>query len=263
MILCVSHLYSLGQDYLIYKGTKTPIYTYPLDQYSYKMGPGFVDYSRTRLSLHNSRGYNATWEIKNDSLYLFKITYPSRDTISTEQIISNPDSGFAHWFNGELHGSDGQAISDAEHHYSPIYQFSKTFYLENGRVVKTETGSNQKRANEVNTSLRMNRLAKDTVFFTLKKLNWVKLDEEDCLYDQGYCLIYNRHGKLKKVNVTGGFLDKKEVRKENWENRKARRLIRKTVRKVNLSYLKPLANFKLFIEIWYDSDTQILELENR
>jgi len=72
-LIVINHLDATPQipDYLIYNGKTIPIFSNPLE--SYLEQNNFQAIDRGCNSSSCNRGYIATWELKNDSLFLVEI----------------------------------------------------------------------------------------------------------------------------------------------------------------------------------------------
>ncbi len=143
-----------SHDILIYKNKTTSLFALPLRSYfKEKDTPNFMIKPRT-LSTSNWRGYIATWEIIDDTLYLTNIdSYicPSpegechRATLELlfrEKCIDGKVK--AVWFTGDLPIPDGKILKQ-KNVIGIAYEREIVIKIESGKVIGTTTIENRKR----------------------------------------------------------------------------------------------------------------------
>ncbi len=273
-------VFATGQvpDYMIYKGDTVVIFSNPLEQYFQQIGKreliGFVGCGSTACW----RGYKAIWELKNDSLFLRKITSCHKDCgleIKDADLkkMFGTENVFANWFTGEIIIPQGKQVKYIHMGYASIYEKELHISFKNGLQTNERTVSNEKIANKIELEKKQMQIAKsvqDTLFYQVKmKVDWdtIKTPWYD-LCTEKYILTYNKKGKLKKVWVDweGGTF--REKINDWWWNmtdeRKCRKAIKKALKPLNISYLNlPKHKIEIPFEIFYDRKSGKLELRKR
>jgi hypothetical protein len=273
------HSFATGQipDYLIYHGDTLAIFSNPLEDYFEKTGnrnlPGFVGCGSTACW----RGYVATWELQNDSLFLKNISSCHRDCgldISKADLkqMFGSDKVFAYWFDGQIVIPQGKRVQYIHMGYASIYERELHLTFKSGILKRKRMVSNSDQVRKIekeNLSRKVAGTIQDTLFYLVKKnVDWdtSKTRWYD-LCDEKYILLYNGYGRLKRVHVDWeeeeeGFRDKLDA----WwwsitDERKCRRIIKNALKPLNISYLKlPGGRFEVSFEIFYDPKTNTLEL---
>ena len=128
------------KDSIIIKGQKYFLYTFPLDSYWTKKNPK----PQTRLINTNCwRGYVATWEIFQKSLYLVDIKYfsPGGD-FGLDYIFPNSTGKVkADWFTGELKIPIGNVLFQ-EHMADPVYDSDWYICIKKSYVISQRLKAN-------------------------------------------------------------------------------------------------------------------------
>jgi hypothetical protein len=136
-------------DIIFYEGQKRRLFSNPLeDHYSDgRKRPNFMVGPNT-LTTGNWRGYVATWEVKNNTLYLKHIeSWIGRRKVTLESLFgSKIRSGRveATWFSGELRIPDGKELQYVHMGYGSVYERDIILSVEAGKVTKTATIDNTK-----------------------------------------------------------------------------------------------------------------------
>lgn len=127
-LLLSAKVYATAQmpDYLIYKGKSLPIFSNPLESYfdEENLRPFHIFiYSCTALW----RGYFATWEIKENYLYLIKLVEGTCEKDAGEIPVSLifPDQTLpvkATWFTGRLIIPQGKELRYEHMGYESVYE---------------------------------------------------------------------------------------------------------------------------------------------
>ena len=138
-------------DILIYQNKSYGLYSAPLESYykDYVTRPAFKIKQDEDWISNNWRGYIATWEIKNDFLYLVKI---DAWICTNEERLANKcrraelkelfgekyidDRVLANWFSGELSISEGRRVDESSR-YNPMREKETILTVEHGKVIKS------------------------------------------------------------------------------------------------------------------------------
>jgi hypothetical protein len=144
-------------DKLIYKGKTYKLFANPLESFykEDKARPSFQIEPRT-WSSGNQRGYVATWEVKDGTLYLTGI-----DSWICESPVSDKckkadlkelfgekyqDAGVeADWFWGELRMPEGEVLRYVHLGYVSLYERDLILKVESGKIVGEEVIDNTKK----------------------------------------------------------------------------------------------------------------------
>ncbi|MBU2927020.1 hypothetical protein [Winogradskyella psychrotolerans] len=269
--------YGTGQvpDYLVYKGDTLAIFSNPLEKYFELTGQrelmDFVGCGSTACW----RGYKAIWELKGDKLYLIQLTSCHNSCglkIKNADLkkMFGTDIVLADWFTGKIIVPQGERVQYIHMGYASIYGKELHISFKTGIRTSEKTISNEKIANKIRFEKRQREIAikiQDTLFLQVKKViiwDTIKTPLYD-LCDEKYILTYNKKGNLKKVWVDYESLTHTEKHEEWWWNitddRKCRRVIKKALKPINISYLdSPKKKIKIPFEIFYRTETGKLEL---
>jgi len=138
---------------IVYEGTEGFLFTDPLESYFTRDNP------RPKFaSPHTAcwRGYIASWEIREDTLYLTDIKAWMRDKegkaapVEFEQIFPGKAKPLkADWFTGTLRIPRGEPIKYVHMGYQTIYEYDVFLRIEAGKVVDRKTIDNR---NKVRTT---------------------------------------------------------------------------------------------------------------
>lgn len=213
-------------DYIIYKGDTISIYNLILEKYFQKIeksnkGSLFGLKFREGSSFNCWRGYQAIYEIENNSLFLKniitcgeKIIDKSASEKRIKKIFGNKFiNGKVHinWFTGNFAIPNGELLR-----WEGV--FHKTF--ENEILIKVHNGNVQKISkinNYEDDPKRINRKYRDTIskvmFNELYKLNWKNKNDFDC--SEKYLVTIGENGEVTKV-IMPEYKTKKEI-KEFWD----------------------------------------------
>jgi hypothetical protein len=271
------NVFSTGQipDYLVIEEDTIPIFANPLEQYFEQVGSrelvDFVGCASTACW----RGYIAYWRLRNDSLFLEKVTSCHEDC-GLENVDANlrkmfgSEQVFASWFTGNIIAPMGELVLYVHMGYASLYEEEIHFKISKGCKKKEKLISNQKLVDKVLFLEQEAEVAKeiqDTLFYLAKNfMNWDTTKTEWFYFcDNQYELTYNRKGELKRVWINW----KGETFKDRFlgwwwnitEDRKCRREVKKAMKSLNLSYLElPNQRFDVSFDIIYDNKTGQLEL---
>lgn len=256
-------------DYLIHGKDTIAIFSNPLEQYFDKTRTrNLVNFNGGCASTACWRGYKAFWKIKNDSLFLNKITSChdncGEPTDANLKRTFGEDTPFASWVNGNLVAPKGKQLRYVHLGYASIYEKEQIFKIRNGKLKKVKIKTNKKEAhhtNKENQNKEFTQLALDTIFQTIKtKLDWKGIEKSNNLYfcDDEYIVSFNKKGIVKSVKFApvGD-----ELIKGWWYNIlewKCRKKIQSALSDLELSYIN--INVEIQIEIFYNDETEELEL---
>ena len=144
LILTISKAYSTGQvpDYLVIGKDTVPIFNNPLEQYFEQVKKReLIDFHNPCWSTACWRGYKAYWELKDDSLFLLKITACHKDCGESKDANLFAMFGsirpFASWYNGTITAPKGELFSGSDMGYNAIYEYEDKLLIENG-VLKSK-----------------------------------------------------------------------------------------------------------------------------
>lgn len=270
-ILWINLAFGTGQipDYLILEKDTIAIFSNPLEQYFEQIGKReLIDFSGCG-STACWRGYKAIWQIRNDSLFLNKITSCHKNCRDSNDANLKAMFGnnipFAEWVNGNLVAPKGKRLKYIHIGYASIFEKEQIFKIKNGKVKKIKIKVNKKEARQIykeHQTKEITKLALDTIFQTIKtKLDWKGIENSNYLCDDEYFLTFNKRGKIKKVKFAPvGDGKKLEDWWYNVAEWKCRRNIKKALKNLDLGYLNPDVKVKINIEIFYDDEKKELEL---
>jgi len=213
-------------DYIIYKGDTIPIYNLILEKYFQKTeksdkGSLFGLKFRDGASFNCWRGYQAIYEIENNSLYLKNIIDCGERKIDKSASENRMNEIFGNkvingkvyidWFSGDFTIPNGELLR-----WDGV--FHKTFEKE--ILIKVNNGKVReisKVENYIDDPKRINRKYGDTIskvmFNELNKLNWNNKKDFDC--SEKYLVTIGKSGEVTKV-IMPEYQTKKEI-KEFWE----------------------------------------------
>lgn len=268
-------------DYIIYKNDTIPTYHLILEKYLQKENPNeeklfglsFRGNENFAVSPNCWRGYQAIYEIKNDSLFLNKIVtcFDLVDKKKIDSKISSErmrkifgdkvknDKVFIDWFSGNI--SFPQKIKKNnllrwDGVFYKIFQFETALNFIAGKLSSSKNIENYEHVKK-----GIKRTKKDNIsnifFAEIKKLKWN--DENDC--SEKYWITINEKGKISKVEMNYTEKEIKEFfEKDEYEfcvNR-----IYNSLKNLQFDILKdkgiPISE-KIYLEIWYDTKTKKLE----
>jgi len=249
-------------DYLIYEGKTMPIFSNPLENYLELKGLSDIDRGCNSSSCW--RGYIATWELKNNKLFLVKVEYCGVlqsagvytgldcDQNKTSDILTflnntfNSKSTFASWFSGNLIAPQGRLIEYIHSGYESVFEKEQYFEISKGNLVKTKTVRNKIKPELYETYNRS--LVRDTLLHYISKLDWNHLEEEYYCQDY-YSIRINKKGKVTKVWYESYFDSKWDKLWYNLNDFGCRRRVRRSIKHIRFNkYL--MGDFKeLVVEL--------------
>lgn len=273
LLLGISKAYSTGQypDYLIQGQDTVPIFNNPLEQYFEKVGNReLIDFENPCWSTACWRGYKAYWELKNDSLFLTKVTSCHEDCNESKDAnlfaMFGHQRPFASWYIGTLTAPTGELFSGSDMGYNAIFEFEDKLQIVNGFLKSKQRISNIELIEQVKLDNKLYAqipTLKDTLFFYLNNnIDWEKIDDTDCDCSDSFILTYDKKGEIKKVEYIK-LLDETDnlwYRLYLWRfDKKCSRRIKSAIKSLSLDYLNAHRDFKIEIELFYDKSLEISE----
>jgi hypothetical protein len=172
-------------DYLIHQGDTLMLFSNPLEPFFEKRGSREIPNFKGCHTTASWRGYIAWWELRNDSLFLLKVTGCSFGKETDEQadlrllFPDEPESNpiFADWLDGPIFNPYGERLHYEHSSYASIYQFERVFTIKKGMLKKTKVYENK---------VYKSALSEDTDSlhqFLHQKIHWEALpafQEEEC-----------------------------------------------------------------------------------
>lgn len=153
IILLTDHAFATGQepDHLFYKGKTEIIFNNPLESYFNKQRPKPKTLFTNSVCSAIWRGYIATWEIKENTLYLVKMVEGRCDkkpvVIPLNKLFAGEKKAIkADWFSGKLRIQQGKQLRYVHYGYETFYEKEVVLTIEKGLLTgeKTITHSQQK-----------------------------------------------------------------------------------------------------------------------
>ncbi|WP_417444005.1 hypothetical protein [Joostella sp.] len=259
-------------DYIIYKGDTIPIYNLILEKYFQKIeksdkGSLFGLKFRDGASFNCWRGYQAIYEIENNSLYLKNIIDCGEKKIDKSASENRMNEIFGNkvingkvyidWFSGDFTIPNGELLR-----WDGV--FHKTF--EKGILIKVNNGKVSeisKVENYIDDPKRINRKYGDTIskvmFNELNKLNWNNKKDFDC--SEKYLVTIGKSGEVTKV-IMPEYQTKKEI-KEFWERNEYNyclKTVLKGLKDLKFDILKkkgkPIEE-SVYLEIWIEDNGKL------
>ena len=141
--LCSKNTFATRQvgDRLVFNGDTVWIYSAPLEAYFQKKGErtiGEIDFNSGRWG--NTalwRGYVATWQLENDSLFLIRLQsdfIPERSIDFDIKSEFGTNRVFAQWVTDSIISAHGASL----HTLSRIYETEKHLTFEQGKLIATK-----------------------------------------------------------------------------------------------------------------------------
>jgi len=268
-------------DYLIFNKDTIPTYNLLVEEYLQKIKE---DKGRLfNLSFRNTingtlgsyencwRGYQAIYEIHNDSLFVNAIIscYSLENKKGIPKNYINQLFGekvkngkvFVDWFSGKISfplKTKNNKLLRWDGVFERIFLFEKVIKIKNGSILEIR---DQKNYGDLKNGL--NRIEKDSIrgflFSAIKNYKWTKLDKFDC--SESYSITIGKKGKV--TNVVMPRYQTKESITKYWDRREYNHCInslKKALSKLQFDILKRKGEpteEKVYIEIWIDEDGTI------
>lgn len=199
--------FATGQigDRLIFNGDTLILFSNPLEEYlSNKSQRTLNDYELTWTSTACYRGYIATWEIVNDSLFLVSVQKGCQDE-NPQFFDLKKEFGtsrvFVNWFTGNASAPKGKLLYYVHDAYESLYETEIEFQIYKGQVIGIKTYDNSKSKQSVysqnNIKLRQ---------FIYSNINWeilpTNIGKEIKVFIQ---FSANENGIIDSVKVLKGY----------------------------------------------------------
>lgn len=257
-------------DYLIIDRDTVPIFNNPLEQYFDKSNTREIpDFENPCWSTACWRGYKAYWELKNDSLFLLRITScvegcKAAKDANLIKMFGSP-LVFASWYFGTLTIPRGSFFSAYSMGYSAIYENEERIEINAGRAIKRYLISNEELINRIKLdrilSERVSKLGDTLLYYLNRSMNWEKLDNSKNRWcDDEYLLYYDQVGNLMDIRLVMYHTDSTtaaEIRSDNRMEKYCAKRMKNTLNQLSLNYINPHKPFVIKIELWYDEKLTI------
>lgn len=265
-------------DYIIFKGDTIPVYNLLVEKYFDNLkksdnGELFGLKFREGSTTFCWRGYQAVYEIDNDSLFVKHIIYCGElfDGNEIDVIESNKrlreffknkvrnNRVLVDWYSGDLNLPKENLLRwDGVFHKS----FEKEISIE---IKAGEITNISLIENYIDDPNRINRRYKDTIskvlFNELYKLNWNNKKDFDC--SEKYIVTIGKNGEVSDV-IMSEYQTKEEI-KEFWDRNEYNyclKAVRKGLRDLKFDILKmngkPVEE-RYYVEIWIEEDGKLEE----
>ncbi|MGM0582121.1 MAG: hypothetical protein ACQETL_15670 [Bacteroidota bacterium] len=252
-------------DYLLYNGDTLALFSNPLKSYLEKNNIEQIPDLKGCNSTNCWRGYIAFWELRNDSLYLQRITschdncgLPTENA-NLSLLFDNYDGSpiFAYWVKEVLISPQGRLIQYVHMGYGSKYEREIHFDIRNGRLTDFEEIENDFENNEQIERYNY-ALVRDSIFYHVSKgTDWsIMGGEEFC--DDAYFIKIGKSGKVKSVTYEP--IDGDNLFQRLWwnlGNRECINSVKRPIKGINFKRMIPNEHFKpmtIRLEIDYDED---------
>lgn len=201
-----------------------------------------------------TRGYVATWRIRNDSLFLVKInncrfTCDTFQNVDLQKVFKTAEP-FANWVTGKLRIPKGKMIRFVPEGYKTLFEQDDILIIHKGKLKQTKSIKHLEASRNyewTTQSLRILNNIEDTIF----RNQTIKFRRD---YQGSYVLKYDRNGFLKQVKV--------EKSDSKFENRLESLLYKGDCKKIlkllsqnNLAFLSPFRSFSLHVTFFVKPQT--------
>jgi hypothetical protein len=266
-------------DYIIYKNDTIATYNLILEAYLQKpeedklFGLSFRNTLGSEgMSFNCWRGYQAIYEIENDSLFLSciiechsirridrELSDKNLRTLFGNQVKNN--RVFINWFSGDI--SFPSKSEDKKNEvirwdgvFENIFLFETLISIDKGRIKHTKEIQNY-----IDNPNRINRKQNDKIskilFVRIQNYKWKELEDFDC--SETYRVRINKKGRIDLVEMN---LSKEDIDKfyEKDEYRHCIRSMQKALKCLKFDVIKrrgkPIEEY-VYIEIWFEDDGSI------
>lgn len=273
LLFGICKAYSTGQypDYLIRGQDTVPIFNNPLEQYFEKVGNReLTDFENPCWSTACWRGYKAYWELKNDSLFLVKVTSCHEDCSESKDAnllaMFDNERPFASWYNGTLTAPMGELFTGSDMGYNAIFEFEDKLQIVNGELKSKHRNSNIELIEQIKLDNKLYAqipTLEDTLLFYIKKnIDWAKIDNTNCDCSDSFILTYDKNGEIKKVEYIKLQDETDDIwyRLYEWRfDKKCSRKIKTAIKSLSLEHLDAHRDFKIEINLFYDKSLEMWE----
>lgn len=180
------------------------LFSIPLETYlEYKNIRTINDIELIGSSTNCYRGYIATWEIRNDSLFLIKVVHETElETLHTFNLKEEfgAEEVFASWFTGTLYSPRGKILKYVHMGFSSIFEKEEYYHVWNGKVKITVSKNN------LVYDKKLLYPAESFLRDTLRKIIRSKFHSEllNEIPDSASCVLmveFNCNGKVESVKL--------------------------------------------------------------
>lgn len=247
-------------DYLIIGKDTLSIYFLPLNGLDTVTRKDFFnnlnpDTSGISYTVNLWRGYQAYWQIIDNKLYLAGIKGHSNSNEILKNTFPNQYKNgkvFAYWFSSYLATSKSKMLKwdgvfSRTYFKEEIFDFKKG-NLTNKRVVdnyiSVKNGISRLDSNQKHVS--------DTLFNSIKKLNWKKLSDCDC--DDKYSFSINKYGRIGNIELIPYTNNPDTVKMEFANHKVCIKQFKNAVKSLQFDIVKWHGQFfdeKYYLELFY------------
>ena len=265
-------------DYIIFKRDTIPVYNLLVEKYFDNLkksdnGELFGYKFREDSATFCWRGYQAIYEIADDSLFVKHIIYCGELFDGNKIDVKESNKRLQEFFIGKVNNNrvlvdwySGNLNVPKENLLRWDRVFHKTFEKEISIDIKNGEITNASEIeNYIDDPNRINRKYTDTIskvmFNELDKLNWNNKKGFDC--SEGYIVTIGKNGEVSDV-IMSEYQTKKEI-KEFWgknEYNYCIKAVRKGLRDLKFDILKmngKAVEEKVYLEIWIKNDGKLEE----
>lgn len=207
VVLSSNQLFATAQivDLLIIEGDTTWINSNPLESYFEKKGSRKIGNTEMQGGCTALwRGYVATWELKNDSLFLVRIqTNYCGDNPTEIDITKEFDKKkvFAEWVNSTIIKPEGELLNYVHMGYMSIYE-GEIFYSFKGGVLSKLKKKNYLKRDD-NLTFPGLRFLGDTIKTIILKS--ISIEERKDFIEENSCRVFisfNSSGKIEEIGLS-------------------------------------------------------------
>lgn len=269
-------------DYIIYKKDTIPTYNLILENYLQNLNPNedklFGLSFRTTTeglgaSLNCWRGYQAIYEVENDSLFVkhiiscFELKDNKKINVAASQERMNKifrekvknGKAFVDWYSGILNfplNIKNNKMLRWDGVFYRIFEKENILVFSNGKLNKDEIVNNYEKVPKGINRIDKSKLS-DIIFRKLKKVKW----KGDC--SEKFLVTINEKGKISKITMRDYKTDKEiDEAFDREEYNYCINTMLETLKNLQFDILKnkgiPISE-DIYIEIWQDSKTGKLE----
>lgn len=183
-------------DYLIINSDTIEIWTFPLDSYFPESERPDYFYPTEEDKEYRLKCYSATWELRNDSLFLKQLSVANKQ-VQISNILKNSKkyrNGFAYWFTDPIIINSGNPIT-LRWEFEKIVSFSKG--IKSNEILNHYTIYKRSEYTEDWEKLKS---------FIYENIDYSKLDEP---YERAKVFVgiftVTEEGKIDSVNIVRGW----------------------------------------------------------
>ena len=256
-------------DILFYNGDTLVLYSNPLEEYINK-NPSFklIDFDGCG-STACWKGYRAIWEIRNDSIFLERITSCNnlcgiKTTDANLLKMFGSEKVFASWITEKLKVVKGDRIKYIHMGYSSIFEYEQFFVIKNGKLKREYTISvyNTKRIKynykkDIAYSVKLS----DTIYKLINSINWKEYDDSLIFCFDLYRIKFKINGTVKNV-LYHAYNNEKKIQIWWWnltEKDECREIIKKSICNYRSTTLKNIKRRKIVYYIDYDKKSYSID----